>query len=263
MRSSLNDIHDYEIHSLINKLLRFLGSKDVDKCLEKYQSSLKSSGPIFRDYYLKTRHPWWDTLEKFFKFEKSGKAIKNNLSEDLVRLAGDAKKILVLTKLMSDSVKQKYKKDLMDDQRAYDYLFELQIAWHFYLMGYNIEWYENDSIRHSEFLVKTPDHSFNVECKRISMDSSRKIRRRDFYRLAELIISGTPNHYGRIDIKIRDRLHGDNHFLNLLSSQIIEKIETEQLKGNFEIPLGHVKLDLETNRETKIDFDRAFSNLRE
>ena len=83
------------------------------------------------------------------------------------------------------SVQKKYRRDLMDVARARDYLFEIHIAWHFYLRDHDLQWYEDDGQKHPEFLVKTPSFDFNVECKRISVDTSRQIKREDFYRLVQ------------------------------------------------------------------------------
>lgn len=257
MENPIADIYDYEVSNLINKLLRFLGRKEVENCLHKYQASLQYSGPIFRKFYLKNRHPWWQPLTKYFELEKTGKSIRRNVTEEIKVLVGDAKKVTTLQKLMPDSVKMKYKRDLIDDNRAYDYLFEIQVAWHFFRKGYGIQWHENNSIPHSEFLVKSPEFEFNVECKRISIDASRKIRRRDFYRLADKIIPKIQRqgYSGYIDIALKERLHGDDKFLDKLSSQVISKINVDRLKGSYQIPLGSLSIDLKSDSGIVIDFD--------
>ncbi|NQT56145.1 MAG: hypothetical protein HQ551_07945 [Desulfobacteraceae bacterium] len=216
-------IHDYEVPNLVKKLIRFIGNAEIKKCLDRYQRSLQSSGPIFREYYLKTRHPWWEALIEYFSLEKSGKSIKRNLTNNVKILAMDAKKISVLQRLMPEKIREKYKKDLIDDNRAFDYLFEIQIAWHFFSKGCEIKWYEDDSKKHSEFLVKDSDFEFNVECKRISVDISRKIRRRDFYRFAEKLLPTVEQigFSGSIDITLKDRLHSSDNHLNTLSTQIV------------------------------------------
>jgi len=243
-------IHDYEVTNLVNKLIGFLGRNEVEKCLKRYKHSLKSSGPVFRDYYLKTRHPWWNAFIEYFGLEKAGKSIRKNLTENIKILAGDAKKISILQKFMPESVKNKYKKDLIDDNRAFDYLFEIQIAWHFYLKGGLIQWYEDDGHKHPEFLVKTPSFEFDVECKRISVDASRKIRRRDFYRFSEKLnpLVEERGYSGTIDINIQDRLHSSDKYLNDLTSQVLAIINQGQIKGHYEIPLGSLSLNLDTSK---------------
>ncbi len=263
MANAPYDIHDYEIQKLIGRLILFLGQNQVKSCLRRYYSSLKSSGPIFREYYLKTRHPWWDAFSKYFAFEKSGMVIRKHLTPELLLLAGDAKKIAVLEKCMPDSVKQKYKRDLVDEKRAYDYLFEIQMAWHFFLKGCTIQWHEDNSGRHSEFLVQSEGCKFNVECKRVSIDASRKIHRQDFYRLADMIIPGIQKlgYSGSIDISISDRLHATEEFIRELSNQVIGQISSGTLKGNCHIPFGSLSINLEGANGTVIDLQDRWERL--
>ena len=260
-----SDIHDYEVPNLANKLIRFVGRNRVEKCLDKYTSSLQSSGKVFREYYLKTRHPWWEAFLEYFALEKSGKSIKNNLTANIKLLAGDAKKISTLQKLMPEKVREKYKKDLVDNNRAYDYLFEIQIAWHFYLKGCKIQWHEDNSKSHSEFLAKDSEFEFNVECKRISVDISRKIRRRDFYRFAEKFLPAVEDRgfSGSIDITLKDRLHGGDKHLNDLSKQVIDKVRSGYLHGTYQIQFGSVNINLQKASGTIIDFNKHYRNLLE
>lgn len=258
-----SDIHDFEVPNLVNKLIRFIGRAEIEKCLDRYKWSLQSSGPVLREYYLKTRHPWWEAFIEYLNLEKSGKSIKRNLTNKIKILAGDAKKISVLQRLMPEKVKEKYKKDLIDDKRAYDYLFEIQIAWHFFLKGCEIIWHEDDSKEHSEFLVREPEFEFNVECKRISVDISRKIRRRDFYRLAERLIPAieNQNYSGQIDIVLHDRLPSSDKDLNDLSAKIIERIKDGNLKGDHQTDFGSVKIDLAKADGYVVDFYKHSQNL--
>jgi hypothetical protein len=249
------DVHDYEISNLINKLIRFLGRSEVERALKRYQLSLDSARPVFREYYLKNRHPWWGALIEFLEMNRSGLAIRRNLTERLKVLAGDAKKIGELQKTMPEGTKLKYRRNLIDDSRAYDYLFEIQIAWHFFLKGYTIEWYESDSKSHPEFLVKTPELEFDVECKRISVDASRRVRRRDFYRFAEKVVPEIENMglLGRVDIVVKDRLRSSENFLETLAGQILDEVSSSRGKGEHQIELGRVYLDVEPAKNTVVD----------
>ncbi|MCK4905663.1 hypothetical protein KAS42_05450 [bacterium] len=165
---------------------------------------------------------------------------------------------------MPELVKHKYQKDFIGNQ-ARSYLFEIQIAWHFFRKGYKIQWHENNSLPHSEFLVKSPDFEFNVECKRISVDASRRIRRRDFYRLADKIIPQIQrqNYSGSIDIILKEKLHGNDKFLDELSSQVISKINTGKLKGNYKISLGSLDIDLESTEGVVVDLNYYRKKLSE
>ncbi|MGA8572007.1 MAG: hypothetical protein ACLP7A_15075 [Desulfobaccales bacterium] len=188
MINPIGDFHDFEASNLINKLIRFLGRNNIDKCLQRYEIALASSGPLFREYYLRKRHPWWEPLSTYFQLGKQGKSIKDNLTIQMKLLARYGLKISTFQRYMPEKIKKEFKKNLIDDNNAINYLFEIDIAWHFLGKGCKIEWYEDDSKTHSEFLVKTSNFEFNVECKRFNVDLARKIRRKDFYRLAEKLL---------------------------------------------------------------------------
>ena len=247
MGNPFAEIHDYEVSKLVNRLITFLGRREVENCLRRYQTSLTSSGPVFRDYYIKTRHPWWEALTQYYDLERQGKSILKHLTEELKILAGDAKKVSIIQQIMPDSVRRKYIRDLTDDNRAYDYLFELHVAWHFFLKGYDIQWHENAATPHSEFLIQSPQLEFNVECKRVSVDAFKRIRRKDFYRLAERIIPYIEGkgYSGSIDINLSDRLHADDKSINNLCDQVISQINERNLKGIIYIPSGSYTVDLD------------------
>jgi hypothetical protein len=264
MKGLTVDVHDYEVSNLIRKLINFLGKNEVEKALDRYQASLKSSTLIYGQYYLKHRHPWWNALTIYFGIEKSGKSVKNNLTPELKMLAGDAKRLSVVQRTMPESVKQKFAKDLADDKRAYDYFFEIEMAWHFIMQGCEILWHET-TVSHSEFLAVCGKFEFNVECKRISMDASRRVRRQDFYRLADKIIPPVrkQGYSGTIDIALTDRLHSNDGFINELANEVVDLMAAGMLRGMYEIPYGSLSLDMERTSGAVVDLPGRFRRMWE
>ncbi len=178
MKNKVANISQREAGSLINRLVEFLGKYDVKHCLQKYEHSLKTAGPIFREYYLKWRHPWLGALVQYYELANKAKSICRHLTPELEALAIDAKKVVTLQKNMPNSVKENYRKNLLDFDSARNYLFEIEVAWHFFVNNCDIIWYEANSSKLPEFLVRAPSFHFNVECKRISVDIARKIHRK-------------------------------------------------------------------------------------
>lgn len=264
MTNRIGDIYDFDASNLIKKLIRFIGGNNIDRCLRRYKLALDSSGPVFREYYLKKRHPWWDALSTYFQLEKQGKSIKNNLTTEIKLLARDALKISMLQRYMPDKIKEVYRKNLIDDDNAKNYLFEIEIAWNFYAKECNIEWYDDDSITHSEFLVTTRNFDFNVECKRFNIDLARKVQRKDFYRLAEKLVPAIEEkgYSGIIDIKLKDRLDNNENYLNELTSQVINIIRQEDmLNEDLKIPYGSITMNLIKSKGDSIDFIESHKQL--
>lgn len=264
MKGLTPDVHDYEVSNLIRKLIGFLGQNEVERALERYRASLKSSTLIYGQYHLKNRHPWWNAITIYFGMERTGRSIKNNLTPELKVLAGDAKKLSVVQRTMPESVKQKFAKDLLDDKRAYDYFFEIEMAWHFMMQGCEIFWHEARG-PHSEFLAVCGSVEFNVECKRISMDASRRVRRQDFYRLADKIIPHVrkQGYSGTIDVALTDRLHSNEGFINELANEVVSQVAIGGPTGVHEIPYGSLSLNMERISGTAVDLPSRFRDMWE
>ncbi len=264
MSHPTSEIDPFEIRGLINKLISFLGPLEVEKGIRKYEDSLKFSGPVFQEF-IKMRHPWWSPFKQFMSLEKQGKSIRKHLTPELKLLTGDARMIDVLEKKMPASVRKKYARDLLIDERVFDYLLEIHTAWHFFLKGFEIKWFENDSSQHGEFLVRAPDFEFDVECKRISEDAAKSIHRKDFYRLADKLNSkmGKLGYHGKIEIFLRDKLYGNEKSLNDLTEKIGIIVISGKLKGIYEFSYGSVSLDLENNTEETVNLEAMRKNLWE
>jgi hypothetical protein len=91
-------------------------------------------------------------------------------------------------------------------------------------MGFEVSWYEVEG--KPEYCIKTQDFVFDVECKRISNDAFKKIRRRDFYRFAEILIPQitAKNLQGKLDLELYGRFHSNNQFIEALCMQILTTI---------------------------------------
>lgn len=262
--NEIADIYDYEAGKLIKRLIEFLGENNVKRCLRRHEQALKSAGPIFGEYYLKRRHPWLSAFKQYYGLTNRARSIHRHMTPELKALVIDAKKVVTLLKNMSDSVKNKYKRDFMDMDNARNYLFEIKIAWHFFVKGYGIKWYEEDSIKHPEFLVTAPDLKFDVECKWISVDIARRIHRKDFYGFADRL---TPEiekreYTGRIDIVLDDKLYGST--IRSLCFKVLELVDGGELKGEYQIsPFGTLVLDLNYVSSVVIDMKERMKKLCE
>jgi hypothetical protein len=93
---------------------------------------------------------------------------------------------------------------------------------------------------------------------------ARKIRRKDFYRLAEKLLPAIEEkgYSGIIDIKLKDRLHSNEDYLNELTSQIIDIItKNEILNGGFQISFGSMIMNLQKSNDNAIDFLEIYKKL--
>jgi hypothetical protein len=157
---------------------------------------------------------------------------------------------------MPASVKSKYRRDLLDFKQAKSFLFELYIAWHYALQNHTIRRCEPSQDKQPEFTVVTPSFDFDVECKRITLDVARKIRRRDFYRLVDLLIPDIIKLglMGTIDIELKDRLHSGHTELSALSKELVNCF-SETRQGSVALAIGNIKVDLKARNDSVLDWE--------
>ena len=91
------------------------------------------------------------------------------------KLVGDGLMIASLHRGMPDDVRVKYRKDLLTRQHG-DFMFEISTAWHYYLKGFDIQWYPLGHNQCPEFRVRGGGLDFDVECRRFSLDVSERIK---------------------------------------------------------------------------------------
>ncbi len=164
-------------------------------------------------------------------------------------------------KMMPGSVRNKFRKDLLDEKRTFDYLFELEIAWHFLVNNHSLSWYEEDGF--PDFIVKTSEFDFNVECKRITVDASRKTWRSDFCRLVEKFLPEVKklNYKGVIEVELNDRLHSNNKHIEQLSLQLLKSIINDGIQGTFELSFGNVSTNLKQSDGEIVDFKEKYQKM--
>lgn len=230
------EIFDYEVPDLTESLINFLGKESVNHSLEQYKHSKLTVGKIYHEYYLKNKHPWWESLLLYKKLKDNNQLHLKNFNTRLMRLAEDSKKIQILKKYMPESIIAKYKRDFVDNENAINYLFELDTAWHFHRKGFDIHWLKDTGSKKSEFQLSLEGKELEVECKRIGVDAFRKIRRPDFYRLCDYILPNlqTLKLTGEIKLVLVDNLPKNDDKLRSISSQILNIIQNNNFNGKFE-----------------------------
>lgn len=261
------DVMASEAPNLINKLIRFLSPKKVEAFIRESDLSISSTNasPFFREYYIKNRHPWHRPLKQFLELDKQGKSIKSNLTTELKALAVDALRITELARTMPESIRNKYETDLLDVDRAKDYLFEIEMAWHFHSrQNHKICWHQDTSKQSSEFTVNTDHFEFEVECKTISPDAGRKVHRGDFLRFADILFGSLKNMglQGKLGITLKERLESKDSTLDNMASKIIERVQDNK-KGSFKLEFGKIEIDFLEHSDEEMDFNIMGSKFQE
>jgi hypothetical protein len=244
------------IPHLVIKLRDFLGSERITAALKKYRKALKHSGLIEGDSYVRRMHPWLDALLEFERADTNGK-----YSESIKRMAFDAQQIFDLESQMPKSIIKKFRSELLGDQ-AKHYLLEIIIAWHFVNRGYKVTWYEDSGSRHPEFKVIAPELEFDVECKSILLDSYKKIHRRNFAQLVDLLLPKIRNHnlYGNIEFLLSGPLPTHKPKLKEMCREVTEIIAQGKLSGIYITSFGQITIGFTESHNTPINLSSYSEN---
>ncbi len=241
-------LYDTDAERYIEDLLDFLGRAEVEKSLKRYSLGRQSNKrkPIYSLYYYTKRHPWYEALLDYNSLKaRHGKLPLHLITGPLENLASDAYIVSLIrerTKLPA-SVLKKLRRDLIREENVNPYFFELRMALHHLMSGGEVEWVASNETM-PEFIVRRPDYSFQVECKYIRFDTGKNFRRRDFFMLADILLTGLieAGLTGDVHIDFSGRLPGGMRELTDLAREILEAARAK--RTTLTINGGEARLDL-------------------
>ena len=169
-----NDIKDSEVPKYIEKLKRFLGHEALIKAQADLEKDLSHHGGCYRIWSQHLK-PWLFAFRTYGQITNNGTHIPYAWPTNIRKLAGDALMIASLHHRMPEAVGEKYRKDLLLSQHN-DFIFEVYSAWHYYLEGYDVQWYPLGHTKCPEFRVQGDGLDFDVECRRFGLDISEGVK---------------------------------------------------------------------------------------
>lgn len=169
-----NEIKDSEVPKYVGKLKGFLGHEALAKAQADLDKDLMHHGRFYR-YAVQELRPWLFALRRYDHETKNGVHIPNRWPTEIREMVGDALKISSLHHGMQEDVKAKYRKDLLTGQHN-DFIDEIHAAWHYYLEGFDVQWYPLGHDKCPEFRVRGGGLDFDVECRRFTRDVSEYVK---------------------------------------------------------------------------------------
>ncbi|MDA2933325.1 hypothetical protein MYX82_03170 [Acidobacteria bacterium AH-259-D05] len=114
---------------------------------------------------------------------------------------------------MSNAKREEFRRRIIKSDNISPVLMEIDMAAHFWQMGFDLEWAESKSQGQKipEFVCISETLSYDVECKTKTVDAGRMIAWPRFYRLADLVVEQlrARNLHGDVRIVTPDRLPSD------------------------------------------------------
>jgi hypothetical protein len=222
----------------VERFLEFTGRKFWEGQIEKLRQQLSSKKFHFYKGWLRKRNPFLLPLEEYFQLTKEGKSIWKNASPRLKYFAKQTCVLNILVRNLSSLAKNKILGELRDPSGIRSFLFELQVATHFLVRGFEVYFLDLESSSEQgsfDFLVGDQHVEIEIECKRKSYDAGRKVTREGFYLLADAICSET---LGRgqnfaTNIVCQDNLGRNHHEFQKFSETIRCALDSKQNSVNL------------------------------
>lgn len=244
----------------IKRFLEFTGRNLWEDQIEKLQQQLSSKKFHFYKVWLQNRNPLLGPLREYFQLIKEGKSIWKSASPRLKYFAKQVCVLNILVRNLNSIAKNKILGELHDPSRIRSFFFELQVATHFFVRGFDVYFLDLESSseqRNFDFLVKNHHAEIEIECKRKSCDAGKKITREGFYLLADAICSKTlgGGQNFAVNIVCQDTLGKNQHEFQKFAESIKCALDSKQdsvnlgLKVSAEISYLPSGIKISSNQE--------------
>ncbi len=222
----------------IERFLEFTGCGPWQDQIEKLTQQLSSKKCHFYKVWLQKRNPFLVPLREYFRLTKEGKSIWKNASPRLKYLAKQICVLNILVRNLNSIARNRILGRLRDPSGIRSFLFELQIATHFLVRGFDVYFIDLESSSEQgsyDFLVKNQYSEIEIECKRKSYDAGRKVTREGFYLLADAICSETLRRGQNFAVNIvcQDNLGRNHHEFQKFAESIRCALDSKEDSVNL------------------------------
>lgn len=236
-----NEVKPSEVHKYVRKLKKFLGRDALAKAQADVDKDLMQHGLSYR-YWIEQHRPWLFAFRLYDKLTGNGIHTPKKWPVLIQRLVGDGLMIASLHRGMPDDVRAKYRKDLLTCQHG-DFMFEISTAWHYYLEGFDIQWYALGHKRCPEYRVRGGGLDFDVECRRFSWDVSERVKISTMSDICDGLHKVLVDHgvWGEVDVELSNGFRFDPSHMRMwaqvLGSALKESQATVQLDSSVLLKL--------------------------
>ena len=169
-----NNITDSEIPKYIGKLKEFLGHEALAQAQADLDKDLSHHGGCYR-IWAQHLKPWLFAFRTYNLITNKSVHMPSAWPTEIRELVGDARMIDSLHHSMPEEIRAKYRKDLLLSQHN-DFMVEIFAAWHYFLEGYDVQWYRLGHTKCPEFRMHGGGLDFDVECRRFARDLSEDVK---------------------------------------------------------------------------------------
>lgn len=244
------DIYDFEVEREFRRFFDWTGETVWKQKLDKLAKSPQYSAAASYREYLTAKNPLTTCVAKYFALGRKGLSIARHLDARTKKLCGYLKLLNRIAHVGREEIVKRLKGSIFDDDSVCAFLFELDLAIHFFMLGYDVEFVDLEGRARYDLLVSDGSQELEVECKRKSIDAGRKIKKGDFYLLADIlfgVLSDTSKRFAVL-IKSDGRMGADEKLFQTLASTIKDWLGTNTKEGE----VGNLNIKIEELPEDHI-----------
>ncbi len=248
------EVIDREAGRYFAFLETFFGTKSLHTKLTKVNSELKQERGAYLHYYVLPKNAFWLGIQEGRKYIDVRAPFAGSLTPNMELCLELAAKLIALKDSMPEEKIDEFRKRLLGEDIISPVLFELNIASHFWQMGFEIEWLLPSKItgkKSAEFRAVKPDQTIEVECKTKMPDSGRKIRRRNFYRLVDLIREILTGYTGTLKIKVPNQLSIDRSSQYKIRNTVLAHLQNPSISLYLD---DGIQIEINLKRSEELSF---------
>jgi hypothetical protein len=183
------EIIDKDAHREFGRFLKATGTENWERKIAKLKSlpKFRSPSPNVYSAYLASKNPLLEAVARYLSLEKEGKSLRKNAGPALMKVSGYLKVINAVVHRGGTATLQKVRSLVLDDETVRSFLFELDIAINYFHRGYDVQFVDLQDLGTYDLLVSEGQTELEIECKTKSADAGRKITRRNFYLLCDVL----------------------------------------------------------------------------
>jgi hypothetical protein len=210
--------------------------------------------------YLRQRNPLVVCVERYFNLTKEGRTVWKHLDPASLKICGYIKLLNRMAQDASANFLHRLKGSIFDDDGIKGFLYELDLAIHFFNQDFNVTFIDLEGWGTYDLLVAKENFEMEIECKRKSIDAGRKIKKGDFYRLADVLFAELEGIGRGIAVSVRSEgiIGSDQALYGAIARTVKEISGSDRCSArisNVDLTIQHLPDNLHIR--SKAEFDEA------
>jgi hypothetical protein len=230
------ELDDRYAHREFHRFLKNTGRNIWEKKIAKTESlhRFPHPSPNFYRASLAKKNPLTNAIATFFKLEKEGKLLRKHATDELMTACWYLKVCNSLFNEYPES-SEKLRAIIIDDETISSFLFEIDIATHFFRFELDVQFVDFADKARFDLLITDEKNEFEIECKTKSADAGKRIPRTHFDLLCDVIgAEWSAAESFAVLLKCPGRLSGSQVLFHEVAEEIRRSRKKEEHKGQVD-----------------------------